>query len=101
MMTAIIVTFSIFGVLFGLISIMFIVGGADKKHKIRGVLSCVAMWLIFSNLLCLDAYINFRAWNGGKCDCGGEWELVAVSESRSGTKTKYYACEKCNHEIEQ
>lgn len=100
-MMAIIVTFSIFGVLFGLISIMFISCGADKRQKIKCVLFCIALWLVFSSLMCLDAYIDFKAWNDGKCDCGGKWELTAVSESRTGTKTKYYVCEKCGHEIEQ
>lgn len=96
-----IIGFGCLGIIFGMIAIMFLTLGVDKKHKIGGALICLLLWAMLSGGIYLDAKIDSDAWNGGYCDCGGRWELKGVSESRNGFTTKYYACDECRHEIEQ
>jgi hypothetical protein len=91
--------------MFGLAFIPCIIGcvvcGADAKHKFWGVVVCLLLWALLSGACIGQTSIDDASWNDGHCDCGGKWELRAVSESRMGTKTKYYACENCGKEITQ
>ena len=96
-----IIAFGILGIIFGMIAVMFLVCGADWKHKIIGALVCIGFWLLMSGGIYLDASLDADAWNGGYCECGAHWELKGVSESRNGNTTKYYACPDCYAEIEQ
>lgn len=91
----------IFGVIFGSIALMFIIGGADTKHKVWGAIISLLIGALTFGGIYLEATIDAKAWNGGYCECGGQWELKGVSESRNGITTKYYACDECRHEIEQ
>ena len=101
MTVAIIIALSIFGVLFGAVAVAICFTDVDTKCKVVGILVCIFLWLFVSGCLILDVYMDRQNWNDGTCECGGEWELAAVSESRFGTKTKYYVCNECGHEIEQ
>jgi hypothetical protein len=88
-------------VIFGAISLIFILGGVDTKHKVWGAVITLLIGALLFGGIYLDARIDADVWNGGYCECGGQWELKGVSESRSGFVTKYYACDQCRHEIEQ
>lgn len=96
-----IIAFGILGLIFGMIAVMFLVCGADRKHKIIGALVCIGFWLLMSGGIYLDASLDADVWNDGYCECGAHWELRGVSESRNGNTTKYYACPDCYAEIEQ
>lgn len=96
-----IIAFGILGIIFGMIAVMFLVCGADWKHKIIGALVCMSFWLLMSGGIYLDAKINANVWNDGYCKCGEHWELRGASESRNGIVTKYYVCPNCHTEIEQ
>lgn len=96
-----IIAFSVLGIIFGMIAVMFLVCGADWKHKVIGALVCVGFWLLMSGGIYLDAKIDANVWNNGYCECGGHWELRGVSEGRAGSITKYYVCPDCYAEIEQ
>ena len=96
-----IIAFGVLGLIFGMIAVMFLVCGADWKHKIIGALVCIGFWLLMSGGIYLDASLDADVWNDGYCECGAHWELRGVSESRNGTTTKYYACPNCYAEIEQ
>ena len=91
----------IFGVIFGSIALVFIIGGVDTKHKVWGAVITLLIGALLFGGICLDTKIDADVWNGGYCECGGQWELKGVSESRNGFVTKYYACDQCRHEIEQ
>lgn len=101
MNVAIIVAGTCFGVVFGSIALMFVCLGADRKHKIWGAIISLLIGALFFGGICLDAKIDADVWNGGYCECGGQWELKGASKSRNGITTKYYACDQCRHEIEQ
>ena len=96
-----IIAFGCLGIIFGMIAVMFLVCGADWKHKIIGALVSIGFWLLMSGGIYLDASLDADAWNGGYCECGAHWELRGVSESHNGHTTKYYACPDCYAEIEQ
>ena len=91
----------IFGVIFGSIALMFVIGGVDTKHKVWGAVITLLVGALLFGGIYLDAKFDADVWNGGYCECGGQWELKGVSESRHGIVTKYYACDECRHEIEQ
>lgn len=80
-------------------AIMFLICGADKKHKIGGFVACLCIGLVVGGAISLQTAQNKSAWNNGVCDCGTKWELSAVSEGRHGTVTKYYTCDNCKTEI--
>jgi hypothetical protein len=94
-------TIGMFGLIFVPCAIACLILGTDTKHKIWGAIICLLFWVLFSGAIIGQMYVDDGAWNDGHCDCGGKWELRAVSESRMGTKTKYYACENCGKEITQ
>lgn len=96
-----IIAFGVLGIIFGMIAVMFLICGADWKHKIIGALVCVGFWLLMSGGIYLDAKIDANVWNNGQCECGGRWELRGISEGLSGSVTKYYVCPDCYTEIEQ
>ena len=98
---AAIIAFGVLGIIFGMIAVMFLVCGADWKHKIIGALVCIGFWLLMSGGIYFDASLDADVWNDGYCECGAHWELRGVSESRNGNTTKYYACPDCYAEIEQ
>lgn len=89
------------GLAFVPLAISFLIGGVDTKHKVWGAIGCLLIWALFCGAIIGQMYIDDGAWNDGHCECGGKWELRAVSESRMGSKTKYYACENCGKEITQ
>lgn len=90
-----------FGVIFVMIATMFVFCGVDTKHKVWGAIITLLIGALLFGAICLDAKIDADVWNGGYCECGGQWELKGVAKSRSGCTTKYYACDQCRHEIEQ
>jgi hypothetical protein len=94
-----ITTFLFFGFVFIPFMLFFIIGGADKQHKIGGAIVGLVFWFLCSGGLYLQSANNAEQWNDGACECGTQWELSAVSESRNGYKTKYYTCENCHTEI--
>ena len=89
------------GVIFGMVALMFLICGADKKHKIGGALVVLAIGALMFCGIVADAKAKNDAWNGGYCECGGKWELRAATKSKNGTTTKYYACDECRNEITQ
>ena len=98
---AAIIAFGCLGIVFGMMAVMFLVCGADKKHKIIGALVCVGFWLLMSGGLYLDASLDADAWNGGYCECGTHWELAGATTTKHGQTIKYYSCPNCYAEIEQ
>lgn len=100
-MIGLIIALVLLGMIFGLGVVLFIVCGADKKHKIVGSLVCVVLWLICAFGMWGSAMIKANDWNNGYCECGEQWQPYGVSESMNGTTTKYYYCPNCYTEIEQ
>ena len=100
-MLGLIITLVLFGVVFGISAIMFLVCGADKKHKIIGALACVVLWLICAFGVWGSTMLNADTWNNGYCECGERWQPYGASENGCGTTTKYYYCPNCYTEIEQ
>lgn len=97
----ILVTIGIFGLIFVPCMFYCLFADTDTKYKILGLVICLLFWALFSGAVIGQMYVDDGAWNDGHCECGGQWELRAVSESRMGSKTKYYACEDCGKEITQ
>ena len=87
------------GLLFLPIIVMFLLCGADTKHKVGGALFTFAFWLLFAGGITLQNHHNDTLWNGGYCSCGSHWELSGASKTRNGSTTKYYSCPKCYNEI--
>lgn len=100
-MLGLIIALVLFGIPFGMGVVMFLICGNDKKHKIIGVLTCVALWLFCAFGVWGSAMLKADDWNNGYCECGGKWQPYGVSESRHGSTTKYYYCPNCYNEIEQ
>ena len=98
---AAIIAFGCLGIVFGMIAVMFLVCGADRKHKIVGALVCIGFWLLMSGGIYLDASHDADVWNDGYCECGGHWELAGATRTKSGQTIKYYSCPNCYAEIEQ
>jgi hypothetical protein len=101
-MTQFLIGFGALGLAFVPCILIFLAGGADKKHRIVGAIVCFCIWLIASGAVYFKAETNAKAWNDGYCDCGTHWELVAVSKSHgTGSTIKYYFCPNCYAEITQ
>lgn len=100
-MTNFLVVFGILGLFFIPVILLFIVGGVDAAHKIGGSLVCLVFWILVSVSLCIQNSANDEAWNGGYCECGTHWELIAATEDKFGDITKYYSCPNCHAEITQ
>jgi hypothetical protein len=95
------IVFGAMGFVWLSIAVMFLVCGADWKHKIFGALVCVSFWLLMSGGIYLDASHDADEWNDGYCECGGHWELAGATRTESGQTIKYYSCPNCYAEIEQ
>jgi hypothetical protein len=93
-------TFGFFGLLCVPLIIMFLVCGADRKHKLGGAIAVIIFWVAFSGGLWLDGKGKADKWNNGYCECGTHWELRGATKSRNGVETKYYVCENCYKEIQ-
>lgn len=101
-MTQFLIVSGISGLVFVPCILMFLICGADKKHKIIGAIVCASFWLLISGSIYFEAKTNAKAWNNGYCDCGTHWELVAVSKGHNTSSvTKYYLCPNCYAEITQ
>lgn len=101
-MTNFLISFGVIGLAFIPCILMFLIGGADKKHKIVGTIVCVFLWLFVSGVICIKAETNEKTWNNGYCECGTHWELVGVSKTHNlDSATKYYICPNCYAEITQ
>jgi hypothetical protein len=101
MKIAVIMTFVIFGALFGSIALTFIFCGANLKTKIWGAIISLLLGALFAFGLCVDGMTKVDNWNDGYCDCGTHWELRGATKTKSGQTIKYYACPNCYAEIEQ
>ena len=99
-MTILIICLIIFGIMALLMGIMFFMGAETTQGKIGVVVFFVILWLICAFGVWGTAMYNADQWNGGYCECGGQWQPFGVSESRYGTTTKYYYCPNCRTEIE-
>lgn len=80
--------------------VMFATCGATRKIQINGAIVCVIFWFVVSGAMWAQNTVNEENWNGGYCECGAHWELEAVTRTRNGSETKYYACPECFAEIE-
>ena len=69
-------------------------------EKIWCTLIIIVIWLLLGTAMSVDTSQKIQDWNGGNCECGGDWKLVAVSQNR-GTTNKFYVCENCDKEIRQ
>ena len=96
-----IIAFGALGLIWLSIAVMFLVCGADWKHKIFGALVCISFWLLMSGGIYLDASHDADVWNGGFCECGEHWELAGATRTKSGQTIKYYSCPNCYAEIEK
>ena len=81
--------------------IMFLVCGADLKHKLGGTIAILIFWFLIAGGLFLDSKGKKETWNGGYCECGTHWELKGATKSRMGNETKYYQCPNCYTEIKR
>ena len=99
-MSAYWINFLIWGLAFVPVVLLFLLGGVTVKIKIGGSLFALAFWFLTATALFYQEKGNEERWNGGYCPCGTHWELEAVSETKNGTKTKYYSCPDCYKEIQ-
>lgn len=62
----------------------------------------MAIVVIAMTILCCtcEYCMSETAYNDGKCECGGEWELFDVEMTRSGWDYYYYKCPNCNNTIQ-
>lgn len=91
----------IFGIVWGLILVLFVVCSSDTTRKICAVIICVAFWLLMSIFTHSNVSTKLEVWNDGYCECGTHWELVDVVTYKNGGTVKYYSCPECYAEIEQ
>lgn len=91
MITAVIITFILFGVLVLPISIL-----------LRGRLGFIVgliITLLFTIMFCGQEYYNQQVYNNGICkECGGQYHFQCATKYRTGT-TKYYVCDNCENII--
>lgn len=59
----------------------------------------VAFGAIATGAFTLDAKIAEETWNGGRCECGGEWDFVNATKNKQ-TTYYFYECEDCKKIIE-
>ncbi len=72
----------------------------SEIEKIWCIITVIIIWLLLGTGMSADTTQKIKDWNGGNCECGGDWKLVAVSQSR-GIAHKFYVCEDCDKEIKQ
>lgn len=69
-MLGLIIALVLFGVIFGMGAIMFLVCGSDKKHKVIGALVCVVLWLVCSFGVWGSTMFDTDGCNNDRCECG-------------------------------
>lgn len=48
----------------------------------------------------MEYEIDVEQYNGGYCECGGEWDLFDVEKMRNSGSKYYYKCLECKDVIE-
>lgn len=62
----------------------------------RDIIGYLSIFLI---ALFIIVYSSVSSWNGGRCECGGRWELFDIEASRDSLTEYYYKCESCANTI--
>ena len=73
----------------------------SATEKIWCTIIIIIIWLLLGTAMSGDTTQKIKDWNGGQCECGGDWKLVAASQSHRGITNKFYVCEDCDKEIKQ
>lgn len=63
------------------------------------IIACLCVLIIacgITVLIYIDIEDNYNRWNNGICECGGTYELTAVSQY-CASKSFYYTCDICEH----
>lgn len=75
------------------------------RHWYTRVLAtlCIACVIgaVFGGMTALDEQTDQDLWNDGYCECGGEYQLVSVTQTKTANnKTFYWACNECGCTIQ-
>ena len=69
----------------------------ETKRKIKNVCEYI---LIFIVALFIIVFADEAKWNEGKCECGGQWELVDIESKTDSIMVEYfYTCNECDNTI--
>lgn len=66
------------------------------KWKILACLCVLVVTCGVDSLLYMQNEGAHERWNNGTCECGGTYELSAVTKYNS-SESFYYTCDKCGH----
>lgn len=65
----------------------------------KKVIACLCVLIVtfgFATIKYMNNESINNRWNGGICNCGGIYELSAVSQFHA-SKSFYYTCDSCGH----
>lgn len=89
--------FYIMWAIFSIFPLTIAIFSPDKiRTKIIAALCVLAVTFGIMVIMYKQADDARVRWNDGICNCGGTYELVAVS-GRGSSKDYYYSCDACGH----
>lgn len=91
------IPFSLVGIFLGIL----VASGAKNKKGwwISFLLTALIATTVIAGGFTCEYYGDQDTWNGGHCECGGDWRLVNVQRYKGVTRY-YYECETCLNLIE-
>ena len=64
------------------------------KTEIKNVLICILLLVAALFILSFSDEVD---WNDGRCECGGQWELMEIESNPKSILTEYfYTCDNCD-----
>lgn len=74
------------------------------RNKIMNIIVTIILALIIgfglTGLLFLEHKVDEQIFNGGYCQCGGDWELFDIEYRKNSGSLYYYKCNNCKEVIE-
>lgn len=89
-----------FYVVWGVVALLPLISAAIFPPTVKKkVIACLCVLIVTFGFTVLK-YMNnesiYNRWNNGVCNCGGVYELSAVSQFKC-SKSFYYTCDSCGH----
>lgn len=80
---------------------MILTSGIRNKiiNIITTIILALAIGFGLTSLLMLERKADEQMFNGGYCECGGEWDLFDVEYRKNSGSLYFYKCEECESVI--
>ena len=74
------------------------------RNKIANIVVTVILALVIgfglTSLLMWERKVDEQMFNGGYCECSGEWDLFDVEYRKNSGSLYFYKCKECNNVIQ-